>query len=729
VVNSRVDGNFGSGALLYLTNDDFSRDWDFSGQVNLNEQRMSQYVVAHGNSFAGGRYDVIGATGRNILVKNNVIDARVATIAAFETKSSYVVETLQYQYFSNRVVGNTVQRTDVLGEFWGPPACPLSTNCALFGQYSIRDNRVADPNGYLGPARAFNTTYGSMQGPNTESGNCTGSSGCGPTGGPTPTPLTTSTPTPTSSLPTPTPGGSPTQRFPLGLFEDGNMIFGDTPAFTTLLNDILSHNLDSVFFGNNSTARDEPLLTQADQRGVGVVFAPHHELYDSWYVDGVSATLAKAHEILDPLVDRLRPHPSLLAYNLADEPSLDDQEKLRLAVQAVQERDPNHPSAPVLIAINTADQLFATARPGIFAADIYPIGADNPPCDFTMRGFGYSTEDFSSYIRRITAGKPVSTPLWVILQTHRFGPGGMYSLRTPSVPEVRAQHWMAIGEGATGIFWFIYGTQQDWTGLADNPTLFNEVGDLAARTKPLRTTLLNARRIPDAFTVSGGPAPYISTLEGNDGRRYAVVVNKGSCSANQQLSISGPGQSGSLRDISTGEVVALGAPTMFRPGDGRIFELIAQQGTSTPIVPTATTGPSSLVVNFDNRANGQLSGPFPTGEINWGTGQWTVNPPYGAFTSKNVSFFGGSISSATLQMLQPRALQRLQIYAEPNRPSTITLTCPGNPTQSVALSPLALVSCSPTPLAGRRPAAPSPSGPAPAGPQALTRLNLGHRSR
>jgi hypothetical protein len=191
-----------------------------------------------------------------------------------------------------------------------------------------------------------------------------------------------------------------------------------------------------------------------------------------------------------------------------------------------------------------------------------------------LTGFGYADLDFAGYTRLVAKTKPAATPLWMILQTHSFGTGGALSLRAPSAAEVRMQHWLAIGEGATGIFWFIYSSQQGWLGLVDNPPLYQEVAALAQRVKPLRSLLLSLHKGEDRFTIAGGTNPYISTLTSSDGKQsYAVAVNR-DCQAPQKLTINSPLLKGRLRDLESGQIYAQGQPIMLQPGDGRIFEIV-----------------------------------------------------------------------------------------------------------------------------------------------------------
>ncbi|MGE3912194.1 MAG: carbohydrate binding domain-containing protein [Chloroflexota bacterium] len=586
VINSVIENGFSRSALLFLTNDDYSRDYDGDGTIRLPEQRMSQHVVVYGNTFAGGTYDLVSATGRQILVMANTISTPVVTVAYFQAKSSAVDASVTYEFTGNRIVRNYLRTVHQFIEMTGPPQCPKVTNCAKIGQYQIRDNVVESAANYVQPATLRPSSYGQIIGPHVVSGNCIADPTCRNIvdGG------ATRTPTPVSGGG----GSSISQRFPLGLFEDANILEGLDARFEPLITNAQSKGLDSVMFNNNNVDRDEPMLSVSDRRNFNVYFAPQHEMNAQWFYSSAPTTIEAARSLAYPIVDRVKAHPSLRGYNLVDEPGLEHRDKFALMVQAFRERDAARPATGILIGINRAEPLFAAAQPGVFLADVYPMGAPNAPCDYTMTGFGYQQEDFSSYIRRLTAQKPAGTPLWLILQTHRYSQGSTYALRVPTVPEVRAQQWMAVGEGATGIFWFAYSSDGDRTGLKDSPALFNEVGALANRLGPLRSTLVDTRRVNDAFTVSGPNNPYVSTLATADGqRKFAVVVNKGTCSGSANLTVNAPGLSGQLRDLESGAVYALGTPITFGSGDGKVFELVNGSGSAPTPAATATRTPTA----------------------------------------------------------------------------------------------------------------------------------------
>lgn len=386
---------------------------------------------------------------------------------------------------------------------------------------------------------------------------------------------TLASPAPPAASAASTPDRLPRPRlFPIGVMEDGNVLNADAGRFEAMIQDLRRRGLDSVLFSNNALPRDRPLLAVSDRLDFGVFFAPDFQLGEKWWPAEIPADAETARAAIAPVVDEMKLHPSVRGYKVHDEPPLDLQDKVALATRIFRELDPARLVMPVLIGLDTVGPIFSAAQPDVLLIDVYPAGYTNPIGDFTMTGFGYANLDFVGYTRRVTRGKPEGVPLWMILQTHSFGEW----LREPTVEEVRAQFWLALGEGATGIFWFIYSSQQGWRGLADNPALYDEVTQLARRLAPLREVLLDLHRIDGGFTVEGSDTAYASPLISQDGTRlYLVVVNR-NVAAYQHLSIRSSVLQGVLRDVETDEVHPLGAPIEFRPGDGRLFEFRSSEG-------------------------------------------------------------------------------------------------------------------------------------------------------
>jgi hypothetical protein len=377
------------------------------------------------------------------------------------------------------------------------------------------------------------------------------------------------------------------------MFEDANYVRG--PAdFAVTVADLQARHFDSILFTNNFTYRDEPLLGVADDLGFRVVFGPHAELNAALWPLGAPASLDHARRVIFPLVDHVRHHPSLLGYNVLDDAPDRLAPKVAFALQAFRERDPRRPAAPVLI--EGHDEVARAARPDVRLTYVYPAVVVKPPCHFShLHGQDGrpTTDSIGDRLRHLAALPGPDAPLWVVLQTHgatrEYDPSfpDVNALREPTVEEVRLQHWLALGEGARGIFWFIYTTQQFWTGVRDNESLLAEVTDLARRTLPLRPILPRLRKGQDRAVVSAVadlPAPYrpyASSLEDSEGRLYVVAANR-SC-APQWLTVDVPGAAGWLRDVESGSLVPSGTTLRFRGGDGRLFEVVA--GPGAPSAP------------------------------------------------------------------------------------------------------------------------------------------------
>ncbi|MGE3269083.1 MAG: carbohydrate binding domain-containing protein [Chloroflexota bacterium] len=262
VINSVVENNFGAGAFLFLTNDDFSRDIDGNGRIDLPEQRTSQHVVVYGNQIKNSTYDLISAAGRQILIKDNVTTGSVASVANFQSKSSHIDANLTYEYKGNRVVGNRVQQARQLAEIQGAPTCPMSTNCARFGEYQVRDNVVVSASTFQQPAKEINTAYSTIETPNVVSNNCVASNSCSNAGAPsTPTSTPVATTPPATATPAPaTPTTPPATATPVPATPAPSQPTPNVPAPATGDNLLQNGNLDAVSSGyptgwrNRSTA-------------------------------------------------------------------------------------------------------------------------------------------------------------------------------------------------------------------------------------------------------------------------------------------------------------------------------------------------------------------------------------------------------------------------------------------------------------------------------------------
>jgi hypothetical protein len=353
--------------------------------------------------------------------------------------------------------------------------------------------------------------------------------------------------------------------FPYGLFEDGNL-WNMPQTLQNDLNIIKSKGITDILFTNST-----PNIDIFDSNGISVVAAPMRTLNSEWWWNySAVETLDRAKAIAATAIAPFLNHPSVRAYNLVDDAGHYSDNKISLMVQAVNQLDPAHP-ASVMMPHNTA---FLASNPPFYLSYSYPAKTTNIACDFNSRSYmGQYVNNYAQLLevrRENLQLNERNIPYWAVLQTHGTSPAtnpnppDINNLRTPAVEEVRMQNWDALAEGVRGIYWFIFNTQQFWQGLKDNAPLFNEVSSLAARVKPLTSTLLNLVNydqqlftVTSANTLPFANQPLIRTLVSKDGSRWYVVVVNHSC-ATQTLTINSSYSNSGLRDAETGTVYSLG---------------------------------------------------------------------------------------------------------------------------------------------------------------------------
>jgi hypothetical protein len=369
--------------------------------------------------------------------------------------------------------------------------------------------------------------------------------------------------------------------FLYGIFEDANLIRG-ADDFQARVQDLMARQFTTILFTNNVVDRDAPLLDVADKLNFQVIFAPQGDLRHLWWADDVSATIDNARRVIYPIAQRAGAHPSLLGYSILDDAPDKLAKKAALAVQAFREVDPGHPASPVFIANN--DDVYRLSQPDAILTYDYPLVVSRRPCDLYSSDTRDRFDRIVSTVRHLGELGRHDGPVWMVLQAHgsvaRYDPRATdpSALREPTIEEIRLQHWLALGEGVKGIFWFAYDTDQFWTGLRDNPLLFDEITALARRMRPLAGLLGRLSRVDDQFSVAAVGAtaqhhgPHASTLVSGDGKLYTVAVNR-SCEP-AMLVITSSAVGGQLRDVEQDETYDLGTPIPFKGGDGRLFEVV-----------------------------------------------------------------------------------------------------------------------------------------------------------
>jgi hypothetical protein len=113
--------------------------------------------------------------------------------------------------------------------------------------------------------------------------------------------------------------------------------------------------------------------------------------------------------------------------------------------------------------------------------------------------------------------------------------------------------------------------------------------------------------------------------------------------------------------------------------------------TSTPTrTPTSTPVPAggNMTVTFDDLGspNRPLSGQYPGGVIDWGSGGWYLSGPWQRFSTNSIGFNGSAAQSASFTFVGARRLVRIDAYNGGSSASTVSLQCDTQPALRVTVA-------------------------------------------
>jgi hypothetical protein len=381
--------------------------------------------------------------------------------------------------------------------------------------------------------------------------------------------------------------------FPIGVWYDGRVEgincpkgYVDVPAgldrakayYEKTFKDIKDHGIGIVVIPNTPPDYRETLLTAADSVGVKIVLEVAEV---AWPQFGGDLSIQSPNMIVNEgvLHDRLKrvmmpvmKHPSVMGYQLVDEPPASLFEKWQLLKRVLERIDPARPAFSCLC---NEGELDRTSRMGtkMLIFDRYIIGEGSKPGDYDWRGWIGLLDN----LRRHADQNGI--PYWIVLQTCAK-PGGM---RFPTPAELRVMTWLSIAHNAKGVFFFLYNsmTQEEaLQGLVDaqlKPVpLYDTVGALAGELRQLAPIVLNLR--PADHIASTSAAVDVQTFIDGKGVRYLFVTNLDVIrSVAFELSLAGPCPA-RLKDALAGNTVSVGSHgkvgLTLRPGEGRLLSVL-----------------------------------------------------------------------------------------------------------------------------------------------------------
>ena len=182
----------------------------------------------------------------------------------------------------------------------------------------------------------------------------------------------------------------------------------------------------------------------------------------------------KAREVIQSYINAFDKYKSLYGYYVIDEPMVEDIKGIELVNGIFAELDPKRSVYACLIGHKRAKPIIRSVRLATYLIDIYPLHGiksmwgRTPEGDLSKSGWekGSFGEVVSDYY-----GEAKGTPLWVVVQAFGHPEGfdaGKFTWREPTLGEIKLQVYEAIANGAKGIIFFVYQTEQNWIGLVDD---------------------------------------------------------------------------------------------------------------------------------------------------------------------------------------------------------------------------------------------------------------------
>lgn len=364
---------------------------------------------------------------------------------------------------------------------------------------------------------------------------------------------------------------APGPEFPLGVWYEGgvgafrwNLIPEDVREAGTMYRrdfaDIARHGLNCAVVPNTPPDHHVALLDAARESGLKLIIELDKE-------GGVPGQMIRGALPFDP--DRLRQvfqkaltpvesHPALWRVQLLDEPALDAFSRYRKVASELRHFAPGMLPFTCLSGALHGEAFLDKTGSDVLAFDFYPVGVSTPVgSSDPMKAFDQAC------LQAAAAADKHGAPFWAVLQTHAIT--NIHRFPTPA--EIRCMTYLSVANGAKGVFWFLYQTE-NWdassgsvmSGLVDKDfkgdERWEEVGRLAKRLKAIAPVLLKLKPAPEGLScVSSDKATL--WMSGNDA---CIIVLNTDTARKKAVRVSLSGAAGGF-SVDTGATpVRIGGP-------------------------------------------------------------------------------------------------------------------------------------------------------------------------
>ncbi len=271
--------------------------------------------------------------------------------------------------------------------------------------------------------------------------------------------------------------------------------------------------------------------------------------------------------------------PNVVGYYVGDEPALTRQPQTFHQYGLIKASDPSGFNLAVMN--HPLDLPTWRDTVDILGVDAYPLAALS----------GNDLAEVADRTRAAYQAAHGSRPVWTVIQFFQLDLESAW----PTEQQLHDMSWMAIVEGATGLFYWEYGIR----GLASvkdpvqHAALYQELIDVTTEIKSLEPVLLS----PDASVISANSAAgtvFTKTKVGSDGSRYVFSYNYTASPVTAEFTLMQP--AGSIVDYDTGAAIAPDTSTtfaaVFQPYQAHVFQIANYAPVRTP-VPSATVSPAA----------------------------------------------------------------------------------------------------------------------------------------
>jgi hypothetical protein len=277
--------------------------------------------------------------------------------------------------------------------------------------------------------------------------------------------------------------------------------------------------------------------------------------------------------------------PGVVGYYVQDEPPITAQPETFHQYSLLKGGDPSGFS---VAAIDHPRDLWAWKDTmDVIGVDPYPL----------VLASGNDIAEVADWTRAAYQAGHGARPVWTVIQFFQLTVAGAW----PTQQQLHDMSWMAIVEGATGLFYWSYGVRAlyDVKDPAEKAALYQELINVTTEIKSLEPVLLS----PDALVITDNSAAgtvFTKTKVGADGSRYLFAYNYTAAPVTAELTLAQP--AASIVDYDTGVSSAPDTSTTFsatfQPYQAHIYLISNSAPARTPVPSptpsaTATTSPTS----------------------------------------------------------------------------------------------------------------------------------------